>query len=303
MDAKDEEPSAAELSAAGRLSRCSKAFIGWNLIQVIVIPFFDLSLGVAFGLLWIPSLVLLRTFLKNVQTSVISLDQYVKQFIIGYIVVFFLVILFEIGLSIIYHFSFALDQNTPTAFYVNLGWQMYISAGIVEESVKWWIVERVFKMTEGGELERVWTTRILLVVNCVVGFSTIENISYVMDAWEDGRSMGGLLRLVTLRMLWTTTMHVSTAVFITLRVGLMRILGHFSWIEKILYILFIPIVLHGTFNVSMVLIDQITFTWRVWIGLLNGCLFLLIFYVLLQKEYRFFFNLLDHETQHDLFIV
>ena len=134
-------------------------------------------------------------------------------------------------------------ELTP-GVYVLLFIIAYISAGLVEESMKYVLTSRISRVTPGYRDKRGF---LLYAVAGAVGFSTIENIGYsfqTLSPWWQ------VLLGVAVRVFISSPVHVACALLVGIGVVRREVFGQRVPLWRILCL---PVLLHGSFDFFLML--------------------------------------------------
>ena len=259
------------------LSRLSQAFL---VLLPLLYPLAFLSsstrvVACFLPLLLLPSLLFFRLFLTRYPTHC-ELNTLLTTYILGFTVAAVLVLLLESAVALLAAIPLLYDQlpriidalrnrpspsttsstpSDPTAdvlavidptpgFFLLLFVLAYISAGGCEEGMKYVLTNRVKRVTPGFRDREGY---LLYAVAGALGFSTVENVGY---AFQTVTPWYAVMIGVLTRMVISTPIHVACAYLVGVGVVRREVYGERLPLWRILAL---PVLLHGSFDFSLLL--------------------------------------------------
>jgi RsiW-degrading membrane proteinase PrsW (M82 family) len=181
-----------------------------------------------------PSIALLSFFYLKKQFDLEPIHMVIRLFLFGAILVFPIMVL-----------QYSLEESLQTT----LWFEAYISTGFLEEFFKWFIL--YFVAYPHAEFDHRYDG-IVYSVSISLGFATVENIMYL---WIYG------VNEALMRALLPVSSHALFGVIMGYYLGRAKFTSQASNKKWLLYSLFIPIFLHGTYNYIFLKGDE----WWIWI--------------------------------------
>lgn len=145
------------------------------------------------------------------------------------------------------------DSSIPhDAFYYVFLWLLcYVSAGCVEEGLKYWAINRVKQYRPTIKSESAY---IYYAVAIALGFSTIENIGYLFNTCVEADAVWEIALSAVERVCISTPLHVMTSVLIGIGV-IRRDLQNEPL--KLRQIMLLPVIYHGSFDFGLMCISSV----------------------------------------------
>lgn len=246
----------ARLHATSCLSKC---FFGVLLTGQAGISYFYPSAGLLVPLLFIPSFVLWVVWRKYFSDN-IDFDMLVRLYgagFMGSIVVVFVELLLIVVFSLIFFYEpikrVYTEQLTFAEIQINHNVGFWLFLLILSYVVAGWTVEGLkYKCTSALKAERPRADRasafIVAGVASALGFSTIENIGYVMYTWAESDYWVDWAIQIACRTLLASPLHCTTGVVIA--IGVAKRDAYMDPSLQWYHILAMPVFFHGSFYLA-----------------------------------------------------
>jgi len=141
------------------------------------------------------------------------------------------------------------DIEKTFGFYVFIFLLSYVSAGCVEEGLKYWGINRVRKYRPTHQSEQGY---IFYAMSIALGFSTVENIGYLYNACAVADETWEIALSAVERICISTPLHLMTAYLIA--IGVIRRDIRREPL-KLWQIMLLPVLFHGSFDFGLMIIS------------------------------------------------